>query len=122
MAMPIKSRTSVTEYPLVRLRQNLRAGGQHPHPQRLMMSGQHRAGEAVEATHAHLTPVALPVWLSVIMTIARDQSTVTAGATNPGRPAKLRGNGRPRQRDPECPSSSMRSVGCSNVRYGYARR
>jgi len=39
---------------------------QHPDPQRLMMAGQHRAGEVVEAGRARLASVTLTVRLRLI--------------------------------------------------------
>ncbi|SDE45536.1 hypothetical protein SAMN04487779_10391, partial [Belnapia rosea] len=40
------------------------------HPQRPVMSGQHRAGEVAEASCAHLAPISLPVGLGLSKAIA----------------------------------------------------
>jgi len=42
---------------------------QHPHTQRLVMPGQHRAGKIVEAGRARLAPIALPVRLRVVASV-----------------------------------------------------
>ena len=61
----------------------------HPDPQRLVMSGQHRAGEVVKAPRAHLAPVSLPVRLGLVKAIA-DYGTAPAGrAADTLRPAML---------------------------------
>src|SRR6185369_5009883 len=62
---------------------------QHPDPQRLMMPGQHRAGEVIKATRTGLTPVALPVRLRVIATVAHHGGTAASGAAHALRPAML---------------------------------
>ena len=62
---------------------------QHPDPQRLMVPGQHRAGEVVEATRACLAPVALPVRLRVVAAVADHGGAAAAGAAHALRPAML---------------------------------
>src|SRR5215218_6590013 len=51
---------------------------QHPDPQRLVMAGQHRAGEVVKAPRTRLAPIPLPVSLGLVKAIA-DYGTATAG-------------------------------------------
>jgi len=53
---------------------------QHPHPQGLMVSGQHRAGEIIKAPRARLASKALPVRLRVIVAIADDHAAFAATA------------------------------------------
>ena len=53
------------------------------------MSGQHRAGEIVEACGAGLAPVALPVRLGVVATVAHHGAAAAAGAAHALRPAVL---------------------------------
>jgi hypothetical protein len=62
---------------------------QHPHPQRLMVPGQRRAGEVVEAPGARLTSIALPVRLRVVAPIADHRLTATPGTAHALRPAML---------------------------------
>src|SRR5215207_5681446 len=52
---------------------------QHPHPQRLMVPGQRRAGEVVKAPGAGLTAIALPVRLGVVTPVADHREAVTPG-------------------------------------------
>jgi uncharacterized membrane protein YeaQ/YmgE (transglycosylase-associated protein family) len=62
---------------------------QHPDPQRLVMAGQHRAGEVVKAPRTRLAPIPLPVSLGLVKAIA-DYGTATAGrAADTLRPAML---------------------------------
>jgi hypothetical protein len=62
---------------------------QHPHPQRLVMAGQHRAGEVVEAPRTRLAPIPLPVGLGLVKAVA-DHATAAAGrAADTLRPAML---------------------------------
>src|SRR5919205_127362 len=62
---------------------------QHPYPQRLMVPGQRRAGEVVEAPGARLTSIALPVRLRVVAPIADHRLTATPGTAHALRPAML---------------------------------
>src|SRR3954447_16583139 len=62
---------------------------QNPHAQWLMVPGQHRAGQIVEASMAGLPQVALPVPLSVVMAIADDHGTVAVRAAHAIRPTML---------------------------------
>jgi hypothetical protein len=62
---------------------------QHPDPQRLMVPGQRRAGEVVEATRTGLAAVALPVRLGVIAAVAHHGAAAAAGAAHAFRPAML---------------------------------
>ena len=62
---------------------------QHPHPQRLVVPGQHRSGQVVEAPSACFAPVATPEELCVVVAVA-DYCIVVAGrAPNAVRPAVL---------------------------------
>ena len=62
---------------------------QHPDPQRLVMPGQHRAGEVVKAARTRLAPISLPVSLGLVKAIA-DYGTAAAGrAADTFRPAML---------------------------------
>jgi hypothetical protein len=60
---------------------------QHPHAQRLVVAGQHRAGEVVEAPAAGLAPVALAAGLRVVAAIADHGLVVATGAAHALRPA-----------------------------------
>src|SRR5215212_8614592 len=62
---------------------------QYPHPQRLMVPGQRRAGEVVEAPGAGLTPIALSMRLRVVAPIADYRVTATPGTAHAFRPAML---------------------------------
>src|SRR5215212_10826439 len=62
---------------------------QHPHPQRLRMPGQRRAGEVVKAPGAVLAPIALPVRLGVVAPVADHRVTATSGTAHALGPAKL---------------------------------
>src|SRR5215212_8146204 len=62
---------------------------QHPHPQRLMVPGQRRAGEIVEAPGAGLTPIALPMRLGVIAPVADYPITAAPGTAHALGPAML---------------------------------
>ena len=62
---------------------------QHPHPQRLVVPGQHRAGEIVEAIGACLAPVALPTGLRVVVAVADHRIVVAGRAPDALRPAAL---------------------------------
>src|SRR4051794_28433705 len=53
------------------------------------MPGQHRAGEVVEAPHAPLAAVALPVRLAVVAPVADHRGAAAPGATHAFRPAVL---------------------------------
>src|SRR3954447_23681069 len=67
---------------------------QHPDPQRLMMTSQHRAGEVVKAPRTRLAPISLPMSLDLVKAIA-DYSTAAAGrAANTLRPAMLAHQGK----------------------------
>src|SRR6476469_5081796 len=54
-----------------------------------MVSGQHRAGQVVETPMARLAQIALPMPLSVVMTVADDCGTVAARTAHAIRPAML---------------------------------
>ena len=56
---------------------------QHPHPQRLVMAGQHRAGQIAEAAAACIAPVSLPMRLGVITPRANQCAAGTAGHRTP---------------------------------------
>jgi hypothetical protein len=62
---------------------------QHPHPQWLMVPGQRRAGEVVEAPGAGLTSIALPMRLGVIAPVADYPITATPGTAHALGPAML---------------------------------
>src|SRR5215213_4283156 len=62
---------------------------QHPHPQRLMMPGQRRAGEVVKAPGARLAVIALPMRLRVVAPVADHPSTATPGTAHALGPAML---------------------------------
>jgi hypothetical protein len=62
---------------------------QHPDPQRLMMPGQHCAGEVIKATRTGLAPVPLPVRLRVVAAVAHHGGTAATGAAHALRPAML---------------------------------
>ena len=62
---------------------------QDPNPQRLVVPGQHRAGQVVEAASACLAPVALPAGLRVVAPVPDDGAAVTHGAAHTFRPAVL---------------------------------
>jgi hypothetical protein len=62
---------------------------QDPDPERLVVPGQHRAGEIVEATRASLAPVALPVRLRVVAAVPHHGIAAASGAANALRPAML---------------------------------
>ena len=62
---------------------------QHPDPQRLVVAGQRRAGEVVEACAARLAAVALPMRLGVVVAVPGDRGTAAAGAADALRPAVL---------------------------------
>jgi hypothetical protein len=62
---------------------------QHPNPQRLVMAGQHRAGEVVEAPRTFLAALALPVRLVVVAPVADHRGSIAPGATYAFWPAVL---------------------------------
>ena len=62
---------------------------QHPHPQRLVMACQHRAGEVVEASRARLAPIPLPVSLGVVKAVPDNGAAAACGTAHPLRPAML---------------------------------
>src|SRR5215218_10785969 len=62
---------------------------QHPHPQRLMVSGQRRAGEVVEAPSTRLAPIALPMRLGVVAPVADHRIAAAAGTAYTLAPAVL---------------------------------
>jgi hypothetical protein len=65
----------------------------NPDPQRLMMTGQHRAGEVVEAPRTRFAPIPLPVPLRVVAPVADHHAAAAPGATNtlwPAMPAHQR--------------------------------
>src|SRR3954470_4156395 len=53
------------------------------------MSGQHRAGEVIEASHACLAPIPLPVGLGLIKAVSDHGTAAACGAVNTLRPAML---------------------------------
>src|SRR3954465_357148 len=62
---------------------------QHPHPQRLMVSGQHCPGEVVKARGAGLAAIALPMRLGVVASVADYRIAAAAGTAHALRPAVL---------------------------------
>jgi hypothetical protein len=62
---------------------------QDPHPQRLMVSGQHGAGQVVEASRARLAAVALPVGLAVVASVPNHAGPAAGGTAYPLRPTVL---------------------------------
>src|SRR3954463_7034725 len=62
---------------------------QNPHAQWLMVPGQHRAGQIVEASMARLAQVALPVPLAFVMAIADDHGIVAVRAAHASWPTML---------------------------------
>src|SRR6478736_7361221 len=62
---------------------------QHPHPQRLMMPRQRRAGEIVETPVARLAAIALPMRLLLVMPVPDDCRIATTRAAHALRPAML---------------------------------
>src|SRR5215211_4285252 len=62
---------------------------QHPDPQRLVMPGQHRTGEVVEAPGARLAAIPLPIGLSVVAPVPDHRVTAATGAAHAFRPAAL---------------------------------
>ena len=73
----------------VREVQSHEVDAQDPHPQRLVMSGQHRAREVVKAPGAGLAPIPLPVRLRVIAAVANHRCTVAPRAADARWPAVL---------------------------------
>ena len=62
---------------------------QYPHAQRLVMAGQHRAGEVVEAPSTRLAAVALPAGLRLVTAVADHCRACTEGALDTLGPAML---------------------------------
>ncbi len=62
---------------------------QHPHAQRLMVPGQHRAGQIVEVGRTGLAPVALPTRLRVVAPVPDHRGTAAPRAARTFRPAVL---------------------------------
>jgi hypothetical protein len=62
---------------------------QDPHPQRLVVAGQHGPGEVVEAGRTCLATIPLPVPLSVVTPVANNRAAATARTANPLWPAML---------------------------------
>src|SRR4051812_8985130 len=62
---------------------------QHPHPQRLMVPGQRRAGEVVKAPGAVLAPITLPMRLGVVAPVADHRIAAATGAAHALGPAVL---------------------------------
>jgi hypothetical protein len=62
---------------------------QHPHAQRLVVPGQHRAAQVVEPSMACLAQIALPVPLAVVMAVADHHGTVAVRTAYAIRPAML---------------------------------
>ncbi len=62
---------------------------QDPHPQRLVVPGQHRPSEVVETRRTCLAPVALAMWLRVVATVPDHRRAVASGAAYALRPAML---------------------------------
>src|SRR4051794_39420424 len=93
---------------------------QHPHPQRLMVSGQRRAGEVVKAPGAGLTAIALPMRLRVVAPVPDNREAVTPRTTHAIGPAMLAHQGealgvvqKSREVDP---------IGCSHDDGGSSRK
>ena len=57
-------------------------GAQHPHAQRPVVSGQHRATQVVEAPNACFAPTALPAGLHVVVAAPGDVAPATCGAAH----------------------------------------
>src|SRR5215218_10033007 len=66
---------------LVREVQPHEVEAQHPHPQWLVMPGQHRAGEVVEAPSTRLTAIALPSLLGVVAPVPDHRGAAAPRAT-----------------------------------------
>jgi hypothetical protein len=62
---------------------------QHPHPQRLVVPGQHRPGEVVEARRTGLAAIPLSVRLRVVVPVPHHRLTATSRAADALRPAML---------------------------------
>ena len=62
---------------------------QYPDSQRLMMTGQHRAGEIVEAARTGFAPVALAMRLCVVAPVANHHTVAASRAANAIWPAVL---------------------------------
>jgi len=62
---------------------------QHPDPQRLVVPGQHRAGQVVETSGARLAPVTLPVRLRVVAPVPDHRTAVAGRTAHALRPAML---------------------------------
>jgi hypothetical protein len=62
---------------------------QHPDPQRLVMAGQHRAGEVVEAPRAGLAAIPLSVRLGLVEAVSDHGAAAAGGTAHPLRPAML---------------------------------
>jgi hypothetical protein len=62
---------------------------QHPHAERLVMAGQHRAGEVVEASSTLLAAGALPARLRLVMAVADHRRACAQGAPDTLGPAML---------------------------------
>ena len=62
---------------------------QHPDPQRLVVPGQHGAGEIVEAPRTGLAPVALAVRLRVVAAVTHHGAATAPGTAHALRPAPL---------------------------------
>ena len=66
---------------------------QHPHAQRLVVTGQHGAGEVVEAALARLAAVALPAGLGVVVAVPDHRVAVATWAAHALGPALLTHDG-----------------------------
>ena len=62
---------------------------QHPHAQRLVAAGQHRAGEVVEAGCARSAPIPLPMRLRVVVPVPDHRVAAAPGTAHAIGPAML---------------------------------
>ena len=62
---------------------------QDPHPQRLVVPGQHRPSEVVKAGRTRLAPTALAVRPRVVASVPNNRGTITGGTANALWPAML---------------------------------
>src|SRR4051812_32080198 len=93
---------------------------QHPPPQRLMVSGQHCAGEVVEAPGAGLTAIALPSALRVVTPVPDNREAVTPRTTYAIGPAMLAHQGEALGVVQK--SREVDQIGCSHDDGGSSRK
>src|SRR5215203_2891177 len=74
---------------LVREVQAHKVEAQYPHPQRLVMPGQHRAGQIVKTSGARLAAIALPSLLGVVAPVPDHRGAAAPRATHALWPAAL---------------------------------